>query len=422
MIRAALAALLLAGGVLPAGGVAAGAQAGPMLGGVEVAGAALVESAPGLPGRRIALGGAERAPDGGIVRPMTVDTPVRIASISKLFVALAIHRLADAGKLRLDDDVSPYLGWTLRNPAHPEAPITIRQMLRHHSSLSDAGGYYTPLGTRLRDLVTAKSFSAAAPGAQFDYANLNLALLGEVIEHVTGERFDRAMQRLVLRPLGLEACYNWSGCTAQRIAAGGVLYRKQASEDGPWNPAGPWIAQIDDKRPPEACAVRLQEGAACDLSAIRIGENGGLFAPQGGLRISVADLARAGRMLAENRDHGGRRFLKPATWRALFRPVAITRAGNGEETDRKLMQYWSEGGLHCFSGAGRPGEDQPLAPRPMAGCGHLGNAWGLVSGLVIDPQTRHVRAWAITGSAAEYPRGENSRFTRSEEDLLGMAD
>ena len=417
MIRDGLAALLLAG---PA--VSGPMPGRPMLGGVEVAGAALVKSAPGRPDRRIALGGAHVSANGDILRLMTVDAPVRVASVSKLFVALAIHRLADAGRLRLDDDVSRYLGWRLRNPAHPETPITIRQMLRHHSSLSDAGGYFTPLGTRLRDLVTASSFSTAAPGAQFDYANLNHALLGEVIEHVTGERFDRAMQRLVLRPLELAACYNWSGCSAERIAQAAAIYRKAPSEEGPWDPAGPWIAQIDDKRPPEACEVRLKEGAACDLAGIRPGDNGGLFAPQGGLRISVADLARAGQALAQNRDRGGGRFLKPATWRALFRPVAIARAGNGEETDGRLMQYWSEGGLHCFSGAGHPGEDQPLAPRPMAGCGHLGNAWGLVSGLVIDPQTRQSLAWAITGSAAPYPPGLNSRFTRSEEELLDMAD
>lgn len=406
MIRAALLAALL---------LAVPVSAGPILGGVEVAGAALVEVAVGKPIRQTALGAAEYAADGSIARPMTVDTPVRIASISKLFVALAIHRLADAGRLQLDDDVSRHLGWMLRNPAYPDVQITIRQMLRHHSSLSDAGGYYAPLGRRLRDLVSAASFSAARPGSRFDYANLNYALLGEVIEHASGERFDLAMQHLVLQPLALEACFNWSGCSARRIAAGAVLYRKAPSEQGPWNPDGPWIAQVDGTRPPVACSVRLQEGGTCDLADIRIGENGGLFAPQGGLRISVADLARAGQALASNRDH----FLKPRTWRALFRPVAIRAVGNGEETDGRLMQYWSAGGLHCFSGNGKSGGDQPLTPRPMVGCGHLGNAYGLVSGLVIDPRASHILAWAVTGSADMLRPGMRSRFTLSEEELIG---
>ena len=366
--------------------------------------------------RSEAKGAAVFAPDGSAQTPFTADTPVRIASISKVVVALALHRLADQGRLDLDGDVSIPLGWQLRNPAFPDRPITIRQMMRHESSLSDAGGYTFLLGETLRDRLAPSSFSAAAPGTAFDYANLNQAILGQVIEQVTGKRFDIAARELVLQPLGIEGCYNWSGCKPETVRAGATLYRKAPSDEGPWNPDGPWIAQVDATRPPEACAVRLAEGAACNLAAYQPGTNGSLFSPQGGLRISLTSLARLGQALLANDG-----FLKPETRASLFRPVRVQQPGGGQETNAGLMQYWSEGGLHCFSGTGAPGTDQPFSPGPMKGCGHLGDAYGLRSALVIDPGARTVMAYALTGVSAPPPPGKRSQFTAPEEMLAQKA-
>lgn len=404
LIAAALAALAVP---------AASAPTPLQLGGVQVPAYGVVALRQGGAGRTLVAGAAEIAPDGATIRPFTAETPIRIASISKLVVALAVHRLADAGKLKLDDDVSAHLGWTLRNPAHPAVPITIRQMLRHESSLSDSGGYSFLLGERLRDKVGPASFAVVAPGTAFDYANLNHAILGELIERVSGQRFDAAVRDLVLVPLQLDACFNWSGCQPETIAAGAVLYRKAPSDAGPWDPAGPWVAQVDEKRPPEACPVRLPDGAACDLAAYVPGTNGSLFSPQGGLRISLSDLAALGARVLADDD-----FLRPETRASLFRAVPVKAAGAGDETDPKLMQYWSDGGLHCFSGNGEPGGDQPLSPQPMKGCGHLGEAYGLRSGLVIDPARGTVTAWAYTGVSAPPVPGARSRFSPSEEALL----
>jgi CubicO group peptidase (beta-lactamase class C family) len=393
------------------------AQKGPTLGGIDVPAYGLVAATPGGATMTLNAGAAEFAADGSTLRPFSaLETPVRIASISKVVVALMVHRLADAGRVKLDDDVSLHLGWPLRNPAHPDTPITIRQMLRHESSLSDAGGYAFPLGERLRDQVGPASFSAAAPGAVFDYANLNHAILGELIEVVTGKRFDIAARDLVLAPLGLDACFNWSGCSARRVAAGAVLYRKAPSDAGPWDPAGPWVPQVDATRPPEACPVRRQEGAACDLSGHAPGRNGALFSPQGGLRITLADLAALGLALLADEA-----FLKPETRAALFRARPVKPGGRGEETDTRLMQYWSDGGLHCLSGTGEPGGDQPLSPQPLKGCGHLGSAYGLRSGLVIDPVAGTVVAYAFTGVSAPPPDGARSRFSAPEEALIAKA-
>src|SRR5687768_11651332 len=70
-------------------------------------------------------------------RQVTIDDPVRIASVSKLVVAIGVMRLVEEGRLDLDRDVAAYLGWPLRNPAFPDRPISLRQLLSHTSSLRD---------------------------------------------------------------------------------------------------------------------------------------------------------------------------------------------------------------------------------------------------------------------------------------------
>ena len=82
--------------------------------------------------------GASGTADRRTGRQVTVDDPVRVASISKLIVALGVMRLVDQGRVSLDEDVSNYLGWELRNPAFPGTPITLRMLLSHRSSLDDA--------------------------------------------------------------------------------------------------------------------------------------------------------------------------------------------------------------------------------------------------------------------------------------------
>lgn len=386
-----------------------------ILGGVPASGYVAVSMDAAGAQRATARGAAELSSDGVVVRPLSVDSAVRIASVSKLAVAIALHRLQDQGRLALDDDAARHLGWRLRNPAHPDTPITLRQLLRHEASLADAGGYSFPLGVRLRDQLGPASFSPAAPGTAFDYANLGYAILGEVIEAVTGQRFDGAMRTLVLDPLFIDGCFNWSGCAPGQAKAGAVLYRKSADYGVTWNPEGPWIPQVDARRP-AACPVPLARGADCNLASYVPGTNGSLFSPQGGLRIGAMDLIKLGRALMGKWPG----FLSDASLASLMTPAPVKAGGAGDETDTDLMQSWSPGGLHCFSGTGKPGGDQPLAPRPMAGCGHLGQAYGLFSGLVVDRQSGTIMAYAITGTGIAPPTGARSRFNTAEEAVFEM--
>ena len=70
----------------------------------------------------------------------TADTAYLLASVSKLFVATAIMQLEERGLLSLDDDVNKLLHVdfpSIRNPSHPNVPITVRQLLTHTASIRD---------------------------------------------------------------------------------------------------------------------------------------------------------------------------------------------------------------------------------------------------------------------------------------------
>src|SRR5665647_1487420 len=73
--------------------------------------------------------------------PVNDSTMFRIASISKLVMTTAMMKLYDKKLFKLDDDVSKYLGFTLRNPNHPDSPITICMLLSHTSSINEGSGY-----------------------------------------------------------------------------------------------------------------------------------------------------------------------------------------------------------------------------------------------------------------------------------------
>src|SRR3546814_14122031 len=107
------------------------------------------------------------------------------------------------------------------------------------------------------------------------------------MERATSERFDRLMDRLVLRPLGIEGCFNWASCSDATVARAVVLYRDTGE---------PANDDLHGARPD--CPVVATEDSGCDLAKWRAGEHGALVSPQDGLRIPDTGLARWGRMPA----------------------------------------------------------------------------------------------------------------------------
>ena len=338
-------------------------------------------------------------------RPVTADSPVRIASISKLVTALGVMRLADQGKLDLDRDVSNYLGYRLRNPAFPDRPITLRLLMSHQSSLLDGDDLYLiPFGTTLRDrLADARVWDAQhGPGSGwFHYTNLNFPVVASVIEKVTGQRFDVAMQRLVLGPLGLDACFNWgAGCSAGAAARAVVLYRANGD-----------VARDDLHGTFPACPVVAGPGGKCDLWSYALGENGALFSPQGGLRISMRDLAKVGQVLAGH----GRGFLSPKAYAELVRPIWRFNGSNGVGENGEPDGFFCAYGLALHTiGSGGAGCNDDLFGDGRKRIGHAGDAYGLKSGLWVDPATGRGLAYFTTAVADDAPKGRSAFFAAEE--------
>lgn len=351
---------------------------------------------------RAAVGFADRARQ----RPLEAADPARIASVSKLVVALGVMRLVEAGKLDLDRDVSDWLGWSLRNPAFPDDPITLRRLLSHTSGLRDDVDYIVPLGKELRTALAAPAAfdSKHKPGAYFKYSNLNYPVVATVMEAATGERFDILMDRLVLTPLGLGACFNWSTCHDEAIERAVVLYAPDGS-----------VVRDDLKGERPACPVVVAPGATCDLASYRPGTNGAIFSPQGGLRISVDSLATVGRLLLNRGRHYKRRFLSKASIETMLAPEWRFNGSNGDTED----------GFYCGYGLG-------VQIIPNAGCrddllgdgtalvGHAGDAYRLKSGLWIDRRRGRGISYFATGIAEDAPKGETS-FRTIEEWLARLA-
>ncbi|MBU7578946.1 MAG: beta-lactamase family protein [Porphyrobacter sp.] len=300
-------------------------------------------------------------------RAVEANDPVRIASISKLIMALTALRLVDEGKLDLDRDVSEYLGWRLRSPYHPDAPVTLEHLLMHRAGLSDAGGYVIPLGESLEAKLAdpAAWRDVGKPGeAAFEYANLGSPLVATALEAASGERYDRLVERLVFKPLGVKACLNWIGCGPDLEARAVTLYRHTGE-----------VAADAPGRLPPACTIPVAEGQACDLSAYVPSTNASIYSPQGGVRIGMVDLAKIGQAML---TVGPGQFLSSAAGKRWFTAmVAAQRSHVPGEAAPDFCAY----GLAAYVLVDEAPCSDDLFRDGVGRIGHGGEAYGLRSGL-----------------------------------------
>jgi CubicO group peptidase (beta-lactamase class C family) len=279
----------------------------------------------------------------------------------------------------------------------------LRLLLSHTSSLTDKVDYVLPFDAdMLAVLDDPRAWDAEhPPGGYFRYANFNTPVVAAIMERATGERFDRLMDRLVLRPLALEACFNWAACSDAFAARAIVQYRERK-------------ATKDDHRglPPE-CPVTPANDGSCDLSRWRPGVNGATFAPQGGLRISVIGLAKIGRLLLGKGKVDGVRLLRPASVKEMLAPHWRFDGGNGDNQSGFLCRY---GLATQILATAEPGcRDDPFGDGRKR-VGHAGDAYGLKSGLWIDPRRRTGVAYLAT-DVLDADTGRHSAYMRIEEEL-----
>ena len=302
-------------------------------------------------------------------RALLPDDPVRIASISKFFVALAVMRLVEQDRLlNLDRDVSYYLPWSLRHPKFPETPITLRMLLSHQSGLRDGINYALPMDALLEaEMRKPEAWDMRRkPGEYFTYANLNSPVIAAVMEAATGKRFDQVMQDEVFKPLGLDACFNWINCSDEKIAGAVTLYRPNGD-----------VARDDLRGVREKCPVVPARDGSCDLANYQLGKTGSIFSPQGGLRISAMDLAKVGQMFLRE----GEGFLKSKTLQDMADPQWTYDGSNGDSEDGYFCAYGM--GMHILNndrGVHPSCKDNPFKSDDTY-WGHSGDAYSLKSGL-----------------------------------------
>ncbi|MDP5082473.1 MAG: serine hydrolase [Winogradskyella sp.] len=140
------------------------------------------------------------------------NTLCSICSISKLFTSVAIMKLYDDGKLRLDDELKDVLPWfKLKQQFSDSGPITIRSLLTHSSGLprqSDvpywsAPDFSFPTVEEMKIAMTRQETLYPASN-NFQYSNLALSLLGEVVAEVSGMAYEEYVVQNILNPLKLK--------------------------------------------------------------------------------------------------------------------------------------------------------------------------------------------------------------------------
>ncbi len=356
-------------------------------------------------------------------------TMYRMASISKLVTTLGVMKLIEAGKVKLDTDVSEYLGYRLRNPSFPDDPITLRMLLSHTSSLRDDGGYYWEAklnvdlkevllpGGRLFDKGQAWATNAK-PGAYFQYANFPWGVIGTIMERATGERFDRLMRRLILDPMDLRGGFHPADFSRVDLDNTATLYRKRTDVDGKeiWNPAGPWVVQVDD--------YVIEAPVPRAFADYKIGTNGTLFGPQGNCRLSAAGLGKIMLMLINDGKHDGKQILQKASvdlmlaqqWRYS---ADLKNGSNGYGGHQNAMNAWGLGNQHFLDVTGAGGGDR-LVESGFRAQGHTGDAWGLTSAMVFDRGKKEGMIFLVGGPGfdPESDGGKYSAHYRYEEKIL----
>lgn len=190
--------------------------------------------------------------------PATAGSAFRIASMSKSFTAMAILRLRDAGKLRLDDPVSRFIPEMAKQPyLHSDAaPVTIRHLLTHAAGFPEDN----PWGDRqlavpddsLIALIRRGISYSTDPGTGYEYSNLGFAMLGYIIKKASGESYQTYISREIFRPLEMQHSYwEFSAVPADRLAQGYRWLNKGWEKqpllhDGSYGAMGGLITTLED--------------------------------------------------------------------------------------------------------------------------------------------------------------------------------
>ncbi|CAM4230661.1 CubicO group peptidase, beta-lactamase class C family [Pedobacter westerhofensis] len=190
--------------------------------------------------------------------PANPESDFRIASMTKSFTAMAVLKLRDEGKLKLDDPVGMYIPemQNMKYPTKDASEVTVRHLLTH------AAGYPedNPWGDRqladtdeelLAIYQKGVSFSND-PGLGYEYSNLGFATLGYLIKKVSGIPYQDYITENILKPLGMTHTYwEYTKVPKEQLAHGYRWINNGWEEqpllhDGSYGAMGGLITTIED--------------------------------------------------------------------------------------------------------------------------------------------------------------------------------
>ncbi len=227
--------------------------------------------------------------------PVDQDTLFLVASVTKTFTATTLMRLVAEGKVELNAPVRRYVPEFRLKDEQAADKITVLNLLNHTSGLDWRVNVDTGEGDDALERYVAKmaEMELIAPlGTRVSYSQAGYNLLGRIIEKVTGQTFEQAVDALVFEPLGLShSFFERDDIMIRRFVVG-----HNGGEDGTLSVARPWRHSR--------------------------GEN-----PGGGLATSVADLLSFARFhLGDGRAASGEQVLPATILHQMQEPTAELRA------------------------------------------------------------------------------------------------
>ena len=229
--------------------------------------------------------------------PADADTLYRVGSISKLFTAVAVMQLVEAGKLDLDAPVTKWLpDFRIVDPFETASPITLRQLMCHRSGIvreSPVGGYFDDRQPSPEQSIASLSSCVLVnpPGTKTRYSNIGVTLEGQCVVAASGMSFEDYQSEFVLGPLGMTGS-SWRADeqVRQKLAVG---YMRVADAKG---------------------GFFFRPAPLFELGTI----------PAANLYSSVSDMTRFCKMLLAGGNATQQPLLQPATWASMSTPQLTT--------------------------------------------------------------------------------------------------
>lgn len=293
-------------------------------------GAVALMAHDGMVVSRTATGAALRYADGtgtelpaGAQVPMRTDTIFDLASVTKLFTAIAVLQLVEAGRVDVSAPVAAYLP---EFGVNGKESITIEQLLTHTSGLVA----WLPLwrdqpdvAARIRAVLEVAPVNP--PGTAYLYSDLNLITLGVLVERLTGATLDTVVRQRITEPLRMaDTGFNPPASKLDRIAATEYM-----------------------TTPPRG----MVRGAVHDENAWSFGGVAG----HAGIFSTAGDLAVLAQAILNGGSYAGRRILRPETVRAMLSDYNQEFPGHAHGLGFELDQRWYMGGLSGPGTAGHTG-------------------------------------------------------------------